>query len=47
VGATLRTVTLLVYSLTPPSLSRILPLTERVPLSLVAQVAVLAAAKAP
>ena len=39
VGATLLTVTVPVYSVTPLSLSRILPLTERVPLSLVGQVA--------
>ena len=35
VGATLFTVTLAVYSVSPPSLSLILPLTERVPLSVV------------
>src|SRR5204862_4397428 len=38
-GLTLLTVTLAVYSLTPPSLSRIFPLTERTPLSLVGHVA--------
>src|SRR5918912_19926 len=47
VGATLFTVTEPVYSLTPPSLSFTLPLTERVPLSVVEQVFVLLAPKAP
>ena len=47
VGATLLTVTVPVYSVTPLSLSRILPLTERVPLSSVGQVALAVAPKAP
>src|SRR5919204_714655 len=46
-GGTLWIVTECVYSLTPPSLSRILPLTVRVPLSLVEQEAVVLAPKAP
>ena len=40
VGPTLRTVTMSVYSLVPPSLSLILALTLRVPLSDVGHVAV-------
>ena len=40
VGATFRTVTVPVYSLVPPSLSLILALTLRVPLSVVGQLAV-------
>jgi hypothetical protein len=40
VGATLVTVTDALYSVTPPSLSRIRPRTVRVPSSLVAQLAV-------
>jgi hypothetical protein len=41
VGGTLLTVTVAVYSRSPPSLSLILPLTERVPLSFVGHVALL------
>jgi hypothetical protein len=41
VGATLFTTTLAVYSVVPPSLSLIEPLTVRVPLSVVGQLAVL------
>jgi hypothetical protein len=47
VGATFVTVTLSVYSVVPPSLSRILALTARMPSSLVGQVAVSAAENAP
>ena len=47
VGATFVTETLSVYSETPPSLSRILPLTARVPSSFVVQVAVFEEPKAP
>ena len=47
VGATLVTATVSVYSVVPPSLSRILRLTVRVPLSDVGQVAVASAEKAP
>src|SRR5205085_1758388 len=47
VGATLLMVTLAVYSLTPPSLSWILPLTVRLPLSVVGQLVLLEAPKAP
>ena len=46
-GATLFTWTVAVYSETPPSLSRILPLTVRLPLSLVGQLALLPGPKAP
>jgi hypothetical protein len=47
VGATLLIVTVALYVLTPPSLSRTLPPTVRVPLSLVEQVAVLVVLNAP
>ena len=47
VGATLAIVTLAVYSLIPPSLSRISPLTVRVPLSSVGQLAVLLGPNVP
>ena len=47
VGATLVTVTVSVYSVVPPSLSRISAATERVPLSDVRQVAVASAENAP
>ena len=47
VGATLLTVTVAVYSVAPPSLSLIFPLTVREPLSVVGQLAVLLAANAP
>src|SRR2546427_250503 len=47
VGATLLIVTLAVYSVTPPSLSLILPFTVREPLSLVEHVADLVPVKAP
>ncbi len=43
VGATLLTMTVAVYSLSSPSLSLILPLTVREPLSVVGQLAVLVA----
>src|SRR5687768_9592371 len=46
-GAALFTVTEAVYSVNPASLSLILPLTVRVPLSVVGQVAVLVLVKAP
>src|ERR671929_1415059 len=46
-GGTLWIVTLALYSLTPPSLSRILPLTVRVPLSEVGQLVELEPLKAP
>jgi hypothetical protein len=47
VGATLLIVTLAVYSVSPLSLSLIFPLTVRLPLSFVEQLAVLVALKAP
>jgi hypothetical protein len=47
VGATLITITLALYSVTPPSLSLILPLTARVPLSVVGQATVLLGPEAP
>ena len=47
VGATFVTVTVPVYSVVPPSLSLILALTLRVPLSVVAQLVVLEAPKPP
>src|SRR2546425_484539 len=46
-GAALVTCTVAVYSVTPPSLSLILPLTMRVPLSVGVKLALLAAPKAP
>ena len=46
-GATFLTVTVAVYSVVPPSLSRILPPTARLPLSVVGQLVELAAPKAP
>src|SRR2546423_1202974 len=46
-GGTLWIVTLALYSLTPPSLSRILPLTVRLPLSVVGQLVLLEPLKAP
>src|SRR5436190_10588419 len=46
-GATFLTATVAVYSRTPPSLSLILPPTERVPLSLVKHVAEFVPEKAP
>ena len=46
-GATLFIVTEAVYSLTPPSLSRIWPLTVRVPLSVVGQLALVVPLKLP
>src|SRR5205823_4627729 len=47
VGATLFTVTVAVYSVNAPSLSITLPLTERVPLSVVLQVRMLVALATP
>ena len=47
VGATLFTVTLAVYSVVPPSLSLIFPLTVRLPLSVVGQLVELEPLKAP
>src|SRR5690349_18059027 len=47
VGATLLIATVAVYSVVPPSLSRIVPLTVREPLSVVGQLAVLVALNAP
>src|SRR5262245_59260225 len=47
VGATLLMVTVALYSLTPPSVSAMRPLTVRVPLSLVGHVVVLDAESAP
>ena len=46
-GATLRTVTVLVYSVLAPSLSRTLPCTVRVPSSVVGQAFVVAAPYGP
>src|ERR671923_1781497 len=46
-GGTLWIVTPALYSLTPPSLSRILPLTVRLPLSVVGQLALAVPLKAP
>src|SRR5919206_2234582 len=46
-GGTLWIVTECVYSVSPPSLSRILPLTVRLPLSVVGQLAELVPLKAP
>jgi hypothetical protein len=47
VGATLLIVTAAVYSVEPPSLSLIVPLTVRLPLSSVGQLALLLEPKAP
>src|SRR5690349_7281210 len=47
VGATLLMTTVAVYSFVPPSLSRMVPFTVRVPLSVVAQLLVAVGPKAP